>query len=152
MIRELVHVNINVTDIARSIEFYRKLGFEIMHSFGELPERGRPPRGMKTGDGEVCGAVMSLGDRPRQAMKIELLQWLGDDSPEVQENLPKKGARELGVARIAMRTVELLDFVEELKTKGIQFELEPVEIDVVGARRFALFRDPDETLLELVEF
>ena len=44
MIREIVHININVADIARSVDFYRKLGFEIMHEFGELPGPGRPAR------------------------------------------------------------------------------------------------------------
>ena len=30
--------------------------------------------------------------------------------------------------------------------------MEPQEIDVVGANRFVLFRDPDGVILELVEF
>jgi catechol 2,3-dioxygenase-like lactoylglutathione lyase family enzyme len=150
VIRELVHININVADIRRSLDFYQKLGFEVMHVFGELPEAGRPARGMRVADGEVCGAVISLGDHPRCATKIELLQWL---SPGSRAAAPAaRGIRELGVARIAMRTVKLLAFCDELRRKGFEFELEPVDIDVVGARRFALFRDPDGTLLELVEF
>jgi catechol 2,3-dioxygenase-like lactoylglutathione lyase family enzyme len=42
--------------------------------------------------------------------------------------------------------------VEKLKGLGIRFEVEPREIDVVGAQRFALFRDPDGVVLELIEF
>ena len=150
MIRELVHININVDDIRRSLGFYRKLGFEVMHVFGELPEGDRPARGMRVPGGEVCGAVISLGDHPRCATKIELLQWLAPESGAPAP--PPRGMREIGVARIAMRTVKLLEFCEKLRADGIEFELEPVDIDVVGARRFALFRDPDGTLLELVEF
>ncbi len=150
MIREVVHININVTDIRRSLDFYRKLGFQVMHVFGELPEGDRPARGMRVHGGEVCGAVISLGDHPRSTTKIELLQWL---APEPDAPLPpKRGMREVGVARLAMRTVKLLEFCETLRAAGIEFELEPVDIDVVGAKRFALFRDPDGTLLELVEF
>lgn len=149
MIREIVHININVTDVGRSVAFYRMLGFEIMHEFGTLPDGDRPPRGMETGDGEVCGAVMSLGDHPRCATKIELLQWLGEAPPPPAE---PRGSRGHGVARIAMRTTDLLESCDTLRARGVEFELEPVEIDVVGARRFALFRDPDGTLLELVEF
>lgn len=150
MIREIIHININVRDIGRSVAFYRELGFQVMHEFGQLPEGDRPLRGMKTGDGgEVCGAVMSLGDHPRSATKIELLQWLGDAPPEAGAH---RSARAPGVSRIAMRTKDLRTFCDELRGRGIVFELEPVEIDVVSAQRFALFRDPDGTLLELVEF
>ena len=35
MIRDIVHININVTDIERSLAFYQKLGFRIMHVFGD---------------------------------------------------------------------------------------------------------------------
>ena len=35
MIREVIHVNINVTNIERSLAFYQKLGFEVMHVFGD---------------------------------------------------------------------------------------------------------------------
>jgi len=34
----------------------------------------------------------------------------------------------------------------------VEFLSEPHEIDVVGAKRYVLFRDPDGTLLELIEF
>ena len=149
MIREIIHININVTDIERSIAFYRVLGFEVMHEFGTLPDAGRELRGMKTGDGEVCGAIMSLGDHPRSATKIELLQWLGEQPAEGPE---PRSRRAPGVARLALRTKDLCAFCDGLRRRGVAFEQEPVEIDVVGAQRFALFRDPDGTLLELVEF
>ena len=45
-----------------------------------------------------------------------------------------------------------MDFYHALRGKGIEFEAEPQEIDIVGAKRFVLFRDPDGTLLELIEF
>ena len=53
---------------------------------------------------------------------------------------------------IAMRTKNLISFVRELEAKGVEFETQPQEIDIVGAKRFALFRDPDDVLLELIEF
>ncbi len=150
MIRELVHININVADIRQSLDFYRKLGFEVMHVFGRLPDADRPAEGLRVEGGKVCGAVMSLGDHPRSATKIELLQWLEPASEPRRD--PHPSMRSIGVARIAMRTVNLVEFCEKLRASGIEFELEPVEIDLVAAKRFALFRDPDGTLLELVEF
>ena len=35
MIRDIVHVNLNVSDIKRSIAFYETLGFKVMHVFGD---------------------------------------------------------------------------------------------------------------------
>jgi catechol 2,3-dioxygenase-like lactoylglutathione lyase family enzyme len=58
----------------------------------------------------------------------------------------------LGFSRLALRTKDLIPFYEKLKAAGVEFLSEPIEIDVVGARRYVLFRDPDGTLLELIEF
>jgi len=53
---------------------------------------------------------------------------------------------------VALRTKDLVAFTEKLRAAGVVFESAPIEIDVVGASRFVLFRDPDGTLLELIEF
>ena len=34
MLLNVVHININVSDIERSLVFYQKLGFAVMHVFG----------------------------------------------------------------------------------------------------------------------
>ena len=91
---------------------------------------------------------MTLGDHPRSWTKIELIEWV---EPKV-ETSARLGAHASGVSRIALRTKNLISFVEELEAKGIEFEAQPQEIDIVGAHRFALFRDPDDVLLELIEF
>jgi len=147
VIRELVHVNINVSDIDRSLAFYEALGFEVMHVFGERDTSGSwKPMEMR---GRRCrGAVMSLGDHPRAATKIELLEWV---EPKT-EPAPPRTATQAGVARVALRTKNLMSFTERLRAAGVEFESAPIEIDVVGASRFVLFRDPDGTLLELIEF
>jgi catechol 2,3-dioxygenase-like lactoylglutathione lyase family enzyme len=154
VILNLVHVNINCTDVERSVAFYKKLGFEVVHVFGDAPsEKILDPdqdllAGMTGPGGKTRGCVLSLGDDPRSATKIELLEHEGSATGPSEP----RGFRDVGVGRIAMRTVNLLDFVEELRAEGIVFELEPQEIDIVGAKRFALFRDPDGVLLELIEF
>ena len=147
MIRELIHVNINVTDIFRSLAFYEALGFTVMHVFGQRRgEASWTPMEMR---GRRCrGAVLSLGDHPRAATKIELLEWM---HPKARP-APARDETQAGVARVALRTRNLVAFTEKLRAAGIEFESEPIEIDVVGASRFVLFRDPDGTLLELIEF
>jgi glyoxylase I family protein len=147
MIRDIIHLNINVTNIERSIAFYEQIGFKVMHVFGDHPD-AEVGEGMAFQGGRCCGAVMTLGDHPRSWTKIELIEWV---EPKV-ESSARLGAQASGVSRIALRTKNLISFVEELEAKGIEFEAQPQEIDIVGAQRFALFRDPDGVLLELIEF
>jgi catechol 2,3-dioxygenase-like lactoylglutathione lyase family enzyme len=138
----VVHININVTDIDRSLEFYQKVGFVVMHVFG-----GNEAGGDGT-ESNMRGVVLSLSDDPRASTKIELLQWI--DPPAAPQ--PERVDGQAGVARIAIRTKNLLSYCEELRARGIEFLHEPQEIDIVGAKRFVLFKDPDGTILELIEF
>jgi len=147
MIRDIIHLNINVTNIERSIAFYEQIGFKVMHVFGDRPD-AEVAEGMAFQGGRCRGAVMTLGDHPRSWTKIELIEWV---EPEV-ETSGRLGSHASGVSRIALRTKNLISFVKELEAKGVEFETQPQEIDIVGAQRFALFRDPDDVLLELIEF
>jgi len=147
MIRDIIHLNLNVTDIKRSIAFYEILGFKVMHVFGDH-EDSDVEEGMNFQTSRCRGAVITLGDHPRCWTKIELIEWV---EPKV-ELAPAKSTHSVGVSRIALRTKNLLEFVEELQKQGIEMETPPQEIDIVGAKRFALFRDPDGILLELIEF
>jgi catechol 2,3-dioxygenase-like lactoylglutathione lyase family enzyme len=91
---------------------------------------------------------MSLGDAPHQATKLEVLEWVEPRSrPQ-----PERSAHHAGVSRLALRTKDLPTVARRLAAAGVSFEGEIVEIDLVGARRFVLLRDPDGTLLELIEF
>ena len=137
----LVHVNINVSDLDRAIAFYERIGFHVMH---RLEGEGSDTMGPATSR----GAVMSLSDDPRASCKIELLKWTPSENEPPRERSPYQ----VGVSRGAIRTKNLLETVEELRSRGVEFLSEPHEIDVVGAKRYVLFRDPDGTLLELIEF
>ena len=147
MIRDIIHLNLNVTDIKRSIAFYEILGFKVMHVFGDREDSG-VEEGIKFQTNRCRGAVITLGDHPRCWTKIELIEWV---EPKA-EPAPARSMHATGVSRIALRTKNLLAFIKELETKGIEMETPPQEIDIVGAKRFALFRDPDGILLELIEF
>ena len=147
MLLNLVHININVTDIERSLEFYQRIGFKVMHVFGNRPT-GDVAEGMDYGGRQMRGAVLSISDDPRAATKIELIQWIDPPTRRASE----KTEASAGVSRIAIRTKNLREYCEELKAKGVKFLHEPQEIDIVGAKRFVMFRDPDGTLLELIEF
>ena len=146
MIRHIVHININVTDIERSVAFYERLGFRVMHVLGEDEKDVRSTR--HDGTRTIRGAVLSLGDAPLVSTKIELIESV-DPPAEPQAELPQNRA---GFSRLALRVKGLKRLYDDLRAQGVEFLSEPIEIDLVGASRYVLFRDPDGTLLELIEF
>ncbi len=143
----LVHVNINCSDYQRALEFYRLLGFE---------EAWRVP---ETNSAEVAAAVGMPPYRVRGALivnanaspplVIDLLQWLEphDDDP------PYPHLYHHGIARIALATDDLDGDVARLKAAGVTFISEPVQMppETGVSTRFVCFKDPDGTVLELVD-
>jgi len=141
----MVHVNINCSDFERSRRFYEFLGFELLVMAPELntPEVaaavGMPPYHLK-------GGLMRL---PGSQTLIDLLEWKEphDDSP------PYPHLYHLGLGRIAFATTDLDADVNSLKSQGVEFLSKPatVEMENMPTSRFVCFKDPDGTILELVE-
>ncbi len=143
----LVHVNINVSDFERSRRFYEALGFRL---FWMVPPTntaevaaavGMPPY-------EVRGGLMRLegADPP---LVIDLLEWRSprDDAP------PYPHLFHRGIARLAMATRNLVADIETLAALGVEFVGPPARVETGGGRgpKFVCFKDPDGTVLELVE-
>lgn len=151
MIYDIVHVNVNVSDIRRSIAFYEEVGFRVIHVFRDgvrgLDPSGDVMEGMTSAEGRVRGAVMSLGDHPRSFTKIELLEYV--DPPTGPA--PERSVRTAGIARIALRCKDLPAEVERLRASGIEMG-EIQGLDIVDASHFVFFHDPDGALLTLIEF
>ena len=142
----VVHVNVNVTDIERSVAYYERFGFSVMHTFTD--EKPKTPQADVSHTPGTRGAVMSISDDPRASCKIELIQSLEPPATPHPETRPGQA----GVGRIAIRTKNVQGYVEKLSKEGIE-PITPIEeIDIVSARRFVLYHDPDGVLLELIEF
>ncbi|MBI5948153.1 MAG: VOC family protein [Chloroflexi bacterium] len=144
----LVHVNINCSDFERSRAFYQVLGFERLLEVAptSTPEVaaavGMPPYALR-------GALMILRGTG-QPLVIDLLEWRDprDDSP------PYRHLYHLGIARVALATDDLDAEMARLKAHGVEFLSEPATVALPGApvsSRFVCFKDPDGTILELVE-
>jgi catechol 2,3-dioxygenase-like lactoylglutathione lyase family enzyme len=143
----MVHFNVNCSDYERSRAFYRALGFE---ETWRVPERntrevaaavGMPPYRVRGGLLALAGATPPV--------VIDLLQWLEphDASP------PYPHLYHYGIARVALRTDDLDADMAKLRAAGAEFLSEPAQMPASsGVRaRFVCFRDPDGTVLELVE-
>jgi lactoylglutathione lyase len=122
----LIHTCYRITNIDRSVDFYRALGFEEM---GRLPIRD-----------EAINVFMGLpgdGAEPR----LELTYNIGHDE-----------AYELGTGygHIAVTTGDLDRTLAELSGQGIEPERAPYTVSD-GGSRLCFVRDPDGYRVELLE-
>lgn len=152
MIYDLAHININCTDIRRSIAFYEKFGFKVVHVIAEDTEGLDPGADVMEGAagyrGSHCrGVIMSLGDHPHCWTKLELLQYTRPATgPE-----PPRTLFQVGYCRMAIRCRDIREEVARLEAEGVEFESGVETSRAVGALSYAFARDPDGTVVELLE-
>ena len=143
----MIHVNINCSDFERSRRFYEALGFRVVWQVPETNTKevaaavGMPPY-------RVCGALMAL-QGAEQPLVIDLLEWQSpnDKSP------PYPHLYHLGLARLALATTDMDADLAALEAMGVELIGPPARVVVNGVAggRFVCFKDPDGTVLELVE-
>jgi catechol 2,3-dioxygenase-like lactoylglutathione lyase family enzyme len=145
------HININVSDLDTSIAFYEKLGFSLLIpgvpylGIGKDSGTEIPPKQSKALDvpsGKTARAcIMQLDDG---FPKIDLTEYAKDSpqAPAVNDDL--------GIVRLCLATQNLAQDYELLKSAGVEFLSEPTE-GVGELAEIAICRDPDGTLIELIE-
>ena len=143
----LVHVNINCSDFDRSLRFYELLGFQKVI---DVPPKNTPEVAAAVGmpPYTVKGALLIL-QNSKTPLMIDLLEW-----QEPTDNRPPyPNLYHLGIARIALSTNDLDSDIAFLKSEGVEFLSDPatVKIENQPETRFVCFKDPDGTILELVE-
>ncbi|MEA2348176.1 MAG: lactoylglutathione lyase [Thermoleophilaceae bacterium] len=122
---ELIHTCYRITDVDKSIAFYKALGFE---ETGRIPIRE-----------EAINVFMGLpGDGPRL---------------ELTFNFDQDGAYDVGTGygHIALRVDDLDATLASLEQVGIEPEKPPYSIRE-GGSRLCFVRDPDDYRIELLEF
>jgi catechol 2,3-dioxygenase-like lactoylglutathione lyase family enzyme len=147
MIEGIFHVNVNVSNFERSLEFYKMLGFRVVL---DLKEGGneRLSRGLKL-DNCVGRAVLMMAGDEKRATRLDLIEWKNPPA----HGRPYGDLAHVGIARIALRTRNLRETYETLKANGVKFFSEPQVFDTKrGRESFVCFTDPDGTVLELIEF
>ena len=81
---------------------------------------------------------------------IDLLEWKEPHDPSP----PYARLNHLGIARIALASSDLDGDMVRLQSQGVEFISEPATVVWEGHpdSRFVCFKDPDGTVLELVEW
>ncbi|MBV9470395.1 MAG: VOC family protein [Abitibacteriaceae bacterium] len=143
------HINIVVSDLARSVKFYSELlglrrGFEATLE-GAWIER---VTGLK---GAQAQCVFMESDDP--SARLELLQYLSPAGAAIEVNsLPQTP----GIRHVAFLVDDLDALVQKLQAAGVPLVSEPVlvpfAVSTMGQKRLCYFHDPDGTLLEAAAY
>jgi lactoylglutathione lyase len=122
----LIHTCYRITDIDRSVEFYKALGF---NEIGRLPIRD-----------EAINVFMGLPDDGPEP-RLELTYNVGRSEPyEIGT----------GYGHIAITTADLDGALAKLSEQGIEPERPPYTVRE-GGSRLCFVRDPDGYRIELIE-
>ena len=151
MIRALNHINLVVSNLERSVQFYTTLlGFKEVrraHLEGKWIESIVGLKGVRA---EVVYLLAPAGE-PR----LELLYYESPRGKSIQAN---SLANTIGLRHIAFQVEDIHKVVKRLKEAGVTILSEPVAVPAssikhdAGRKTLCYFLDPDGVLLELAEY
>ncbi len=145
------HININVSDLDRSVKFYQQLGFEVFlpsipylalnqETSNQVSAEAAEALGLPSGvSGRAC--IMQLDDG---FPKVDLTELRGVESGAALTN------QDLGMVRLCLISQDLQKDYEDLLDKGVVFVTPPMPCHDRLAD-IAICRDPDGTLIELLQ-
>ena len=125
------HVTVSVSDVKRSLTFYRDLlGFPVLGRLYYTNAIGLVIDFLDIGNNGIL-EIFSFTKAPTKPS-----EFIYDDL-------------QVGLRHIAFRVKNVDAMAGRLKQAGVEFTLNPV--DAVGGVRIAFFKDPDGTLVEIME-
>jgi catechol 2,3-dioxygenase-like lactoylglutathione lyase family enzyme len=151
-----VHFNTNVSDFARSRDFYGALGFETLSGFPDAntvamaeaigidtPTDYDGAQGGEPGGYLLHGELISIGGFGGGVIDLIEFTIPRNESP------PYERINRLGMARAVLHSTDVAADYEHLSETGVEF-LSPPTRRTDGSL-FVIFRDPDGTFYELTE-
>jgi catechol 2,3-dioxygenase-like lactoylglutathione lyase family enzyme len=133
MFKTIDHIGIMTNDLQQSVEFYTDvLGFSVYAKI------------------EMGDAGFSAIFVEKNGSKIELMGYRGT-IPKRSEGIEiKLGGSSIPINdHITFSVDDIGATVTELKEKGVEFSLEPMQLE--NGKKLASFKDPTGVLIELVE-
>lgn len=151
MLKGIYHVNVNVTNFERSLEFYQLIGFHIARDLGEAGNK-YIERGLRMPHPIGRAMLLQCGDDKRST-RIDLIEW---KSPKA-DGKPYPYLWHVGICRIALVTDQLQEICDKVKAanmQGVEFfsETQRIPNPRGGHDSVVCFTDPDGTVIELIQF
>jgi catechol 2,3-dioxygenase-like lactoylglutathione lyase family enzyme len=145
-VTRVFHLNVNCSNLERSLTFYRDLlGLQtVVRTTPAEPQPGAA-FGLETAQWDAW--ILADG-RGLDGVAIDLLEW----QVPPPTGKPYAKANELGLARIGITTSDIDAAYERLVTAGVDCYGAPHSVDVEGVPPMKAFvcEDPDGTLIELM--
>ncbi|MGH7899591.1 MAG: VOC family protein [Candidatus Binatia bacterium] len=141
-IQRVTHLGVCVSDLERSIGFYRDLlGFQYL---SRIHLTGEPSDTLLALEGvDVHAAYLE-----RDGVRLELLYFA---SPVAEPLEPPRRMNHLGLTHLSLRVTELNEVVERLRARDVRV-LDRTRIDIPARGSAAvMITDPDGLWIELVE-
>ena len=144
-LQHLYHTIVNCRDIEESVQFYRRLGFEVISDRRNAvwPKGSGVSFGL--GDTQGRGVLMILPSDPSGPM-IDLIEWL-----EPKADFPMPAPTRVPRV-IAFRTRNVPAAQRALAAQGVVFTTPgPTSIPAAGIIACACCYDPNGNIIELIE-
>jgi catechol 2,3-dioxygenase-like lactoylglutathione lyase family enzyme len=156
VVTRFIHVNVVCSDLDRSVAWYTEvLGARIHQDLRSLGSDLRPCMGQEEEDAPNYKAVLLyFNDKERGGPYIDLVEWHYDEDADAERSgRPPLEAQDYGLVRIALEVPDIDAARAHVESTGTEI-IGPTQDEPVGPWRLKLFlcKDPDGTLIELVEF
>jgi catechol 2,3-dioxygenase-like lactoylglutathione lyase family enzyme len=139
----LFQIALSVTDLSRTIDFYKRM-FELDDSGYIRAFRGRDAERVQGIKG-IASTAHWLQEGRRE-FQLEFFQF---EYPPVHPKPKDYRPCDIGITRIAFHVRNLDETLERGRAIGVSVATEPAPIH---GQRHAIIKDPDENMLELIEF
>ena len=143
------HVNVNCSDLERSLGFYRDL-VGLRTTVRTRPERPQPGRAFGLQEVQWDAWIMAGDDAP-EGVVLDLLEW---EVPR-PEGSPPASVTELGFGRLCVLTDDLAGLHRRLTEAGHDVWSPPGRVDLgaegMAAPELFLCSDPDGTAVQFVQ-
>lgn len=148
MVNEVMHVGVTVSDMDRSIDFYKNiLGLTFQ---GELIMQGKETELLFQRTNCKARVAYLNGSDHVMAPPIELIQFLDDQVEKVSSDLHRTS-----ISEICFRVSDIDKAYRHLIAHGVDCLSEPQHFDFTdagfGKSKAIYFRDPDGVVLELMQ-
>ncbi len=148
MVKQIYHVGITVTDLERSVAFYKKvLGYSFL---GEITMKGKETELLFQRQNCVARVGYLKGSDDEELPSVELIQFMNDEVKVDRPDLFKTSISEL-----CFYTDDIEEVYENLKKHNVECLSKPQPFDFTkegfGKSLAFYFKDPDGNILEMMQ-